>query len=76
MPPGVSWFAEPGEASRIATKAQKHSGKDAKTPQARKHGLRSTIGRVFARLDCKAIIFIGIQTHRKLDNDTLNVYYG
>jgi len=28
-----------------------------------------------ARTYCKAIIYIGIQTHRKLDNNTLNMYY-
>ncbi len=31
---------------------------------------------VSARIGCKISIYIGIQTHRKLDNDTLNMYYG
>jgi len=39
MPVGVSWFAGVAEARRLATKAQKISGKDAKKPRGKQMGV-------------------------------------
>jgi hypothetical protein len=64
------WFAGAGKAEDLP---QRHRN----TEVNRRAGELAVRNRVVsAELGCKGILYIGIQTHKKLDNDTLNMYYG
>jgi hypothetical protein len=65
-----------GEDARLATKAHRRSGKEAGRGNGGRDRSKSGESGGMGKTGCKISVYIGIQTHRKLDNDTLNMYYG